>query len=460
MVDNISRIQQLLAESKFVEAQKEAEVLIHQDKSSESIELLEIYFESLKAQSRPLPQDLLFSLIDKILPTNPEEAQKWLAHLSKDKLKDKQRILLIEIQIAEMKGQTETLYTLISQYQIARYEAHNPNIPAVVQDLTKKYFPDDFQIQLQRLALELMRMDLVNCEKSIKGLILSCFERSSPKGTKAKLHLLYEVLRSCDSLQHLELYKNFCFFMSNGLADKKGYKKVIELIIYVEDFKFQALLLNFLVSQGLEEVAQDYAQEIRQNKEYNYVYLDKFLPHLKTFFFKRIEVKPKPTLPLLTDIDLKVGKSPSYPFYDEILSDISEEEILLAHLLKHQNFSTTDLLEIAVSFVQSEYFMAALKASDLAYTSTENTDLKLRASYLKITCLLKTGDCRAALDASLEALSLSSTQNDILSFLYSQAEAHLRLKEYKAAKKVLLKILAIDSQYRLAKERLERLNAI
>ena len=77
-----------------------------------------------------------------------------------------------------------------------------------------------------------------------------------------------------------------------------------------------------------------------------------------------------------------------------------------------------------------------------------------------MTCLLKTGDCRAALDVSLEALNFSITQNDILSFLYSQAEAHLRLKEYRAAKNVLKRILAIDASYRMAKERLERLNAI
>jgi hypothetical protein len=459
MVDNISKIQQLLAESKFVEAQKEAESVIYQSKSSVSKELLEMYFESLKAQSRPLPPDQIFLLIDKLLPSNPDEAHVWLSNISKDKFKDKQRILLIEIRIAELKGKTEELYNLISQFQILRYESRTPNIPVIIQDLSKKYFPHDFHIQLQRFALELMRMDLVVCELSIKELILSCFERSSPKGTKEKLNSLYEVLRSSESIQHLELYKNFCFFMSNGLTEKKDYKKIIELIIYFEDFKFQALILNLMVREKLDEVAKDYAQDIRQNKDYNYVYLDKFLPHLKSFFFKRSETKVKP-LPKMEEMDLKVGKSPSYPFYDEILSDISEEEILLAHLLKHQSFNTTDLLEIAVSFMQSEYYLAALKASELAFASTEVPELRLRASYLKVTCLLKTGDCRAALDVSLEALNFSITQNDILSFLYSQAEAHLRLKEYKAAKNVLKKILAIDASYRMAKERLERLNAI
>jgi hypothetical protein len=459
-VENISNIQQLLAESKFVEAQKAAELVLNQSKGSETIELLELYFESLKAQSRPIPYDQLFILIDKLLPLRADEAQSWLSHISKENFKDKQRLLFIEIRIAEIKGKTEELYNLISQYQILRYESHIPNIPTLILELIKKYFPNDFHLQLQVFATELMRMDLVNCEKSIKELILSCFEKSSPKGTKLKLNLLYEVLRSTTGLQHLELYKNFCLFMANGKIEIKDYKKVIELVIYMEDFKFQVLILNLLVQENLNDIAKDYAQEIRSNKNYNYVYLDKFLPHLKSLFFQRPAVTPKETTTLLSEIDLKVEKLQSYPFYDDILSDVSEEEVLLSHLLKHQNFTTVELLEIAVSFVQSEFYLAALKASDLALASTEENDLKLKACYLKVTCLLKTGDNRAALDLSLMALNLSVTQNDILSFLYSQAEAHLKLKEYKMAKSVLRKILAIDDSYRMAKDRLESLNAI
>jgi hypothetical protein len=459
-VENISNIQQLLAESKFVEAQKAAELILNQSKGSETIELLELYFDSLKAQSRPLPYEQLFLLIDKLLPLKAEEAQVWLTHISKDHFKDKQRIIMIEIRIAELKGKTEELYRLISQYQILRYEAHIPNLPDLIQTLTKKYFPHDFHLQLQNFALELMRMDLVTCEKAIKELILSCYEKSSPKGTKLKLNLLYAVLKSTSGLHHLELYKNFCFFMANGKVEKKDYKKIIELVIYFEDFKFQVLILNLLIQEELEDVAKDYAQEIRTNKDYNYVYLDKFLPHLKSLFFQKPEVAIKRNAPLLNEMDLKVEKAPIYPFYDEILSDVSEEEILLAHLLKHQDFSTIELLEIAVSFVQSEFYLAALKASDLAFTSTNINELKLKACYLKVTCLLQTGDFRAALDLSLMALNISVTQNDILSFLYSQAEAHLKLKEYQMAKKVLRKILTIDDSYRMAKDRLERLNAI
>lgn len=459
-MESISNIQQLMAESKFVEAQKAAELILNQSKGSETTELLELYFDSLKSQSKPLPRELVFQLIEKLLPEKTDDANEWLMQIDKEVFSDKQRMILIKIRIAELKGKTEELYHLISEYQILRYEAHEPNIPLIIQSLSKKYFPNDFHLQLQLLALDLLRMDLGTSEKLIKDLILSCFEKSSAKGTKLKLNLLYEVLQSVPALQHLELYKNFCLFISNGHIDKKDYKKIIEMIIYMEDFKFQALVLNLLVSENLDDVAIDYAQDIRKNKDYNYVYLDKYLPHLKTFFFQKPEIKIKESLPLINETDLKTDKPIIHQFYEEILAEVSEEEILLAHLLKHQNFSTIELLEIAISFMQSEFYLAAYKASDLAFASTDVAELKLKACYLKVTCLLKTGDYRAALDLSLTALNLSITQNDILSFLYSQAEAHLKLKEYKHAKNVLKKILSIDASYRMTKERLERLNAI
>ena len=459
MVERISILRQLLAESKFVEAQKEAELILNQSNGSESAELLELYFDSLKAQSRPIPTELLLSLIEKLLPQKSDEAQKWLEDLATPSKKYQQQLLLIKIRLADLKGKTEELYNLISQYQIIRFENRTPGIPEYIQALVHKYFPYDFHIQLQKLALDMMRMDLKTSEALIQQLILSCYEKSSPRGTKEKLNALYEVLASSEKLYHLEVYKNFCQIMAQGIADKKDYKKVVEFVIYVEDFRFQALILNFLVAEGLAEAAKDYSLSVRANKDYSYVYFDKFFPHLKTFFFQKLKAKPVATAPAEV-IDLKVGKTNPTPMIDEMMAEISEEEVLLAHLIKHQNYSTTELLDIAVSFVQSEFYYAALKASELALSSTTENYLKLKAYYLKVTCLLKTGDYRSALDVSLEALSISSTQNDVLSFMYSQAEAHLRLKEYSSARTTLRKIIAIDSDYRLAKERLDRLNAI
>ena len=460
MVERISKIQQLLAESKFVEAQKEAEIILGESRSSESIELLELYFDSLKSQSRPLPSELVLSLIEKLLPTRPGEAQEWLRSIPQDQNVDKQRTLLIQIRISEIKGQTEALYQFISQYQILRYEAHIPNTPKIVADLSEKYFPKDFHLQLQNLALDLMRMDLLKSENTTKELIYSCFEKSWPKGTTDKLNSIFLLLSKVENPGQLEFYKNFCFLMVNKIQDKRDYKKIIELVMSFEDFKMQALVLGLFFKEGLNEEAKEYAREIRKNKEYSYIYLDKYLPDLKFYFFQRQVEEKKNSGSLLTEQDLILEKRVTDPFHEVALAEVSDEDSLLAHLLKVQEFTTTELLDLAVSFIQSEFYLAALQASEMAFNSTDVVDLKLRACYMKVVCLLKKGDYRSALDTSLDALNFSVTQNDILSFLYSQAEAHLRLKEYKSAKGVLGKILSIDSNYRQAKERLERLNAI
>lgn len=460
MVERISYIQQLLAESKFVEAQKVAEIILSESRSSESIELLELYFFSLKSQSRPLPSEFVFALINKLLPNRPDEAQEWLRSMTQDQTLNKQRMLLIQIKISEIKGKTEELYQGISQYQILRYEANIPNTPQLVNELSEKYFPHDFHLQLQNLALDLKRRDLDKSEKQTRGLILSCFEKSSPKGSVDKLNSIYQVLARIGNSGLLELYRNFCFLMVNKVQAKKDYKKLVEFVIAFEDFKMQILVLNLLVKQGMDEIAKEYSREIRKNKEYSYIYLDKYFPDLKFYFIQKQIVEKKVAGYLLTDADLVLEKK-TIDFFEEVsLADVSDEDALLAHLLKHQEFSTSELLDVAVSFIQSEFYLAALTASELALNSTDVGELKLRASYMKVVCQLKQGDYRSALDTSLEALNFSVTQNDILSFLYSQAESHLRLKEYNPAKAVLRKILSIDSNYRQAKERLERLNAI
>ena len=457
MVDSISKIQQLLAESRFVEAQKTCELEFLQ-KNSEQPELLELYFESLLAQSKPLPQELLLTLIEKILTQDPDRAERWLIEFKGSH--HNLRIIQIKIAVAEKKGRTENLYRLISDYQVLRFETKSPVISENVIELSNKYYKNDFHLQLQRLALDLLRMDLAHAENELKGLILSCFERSSSRGTKEKLDSLLEVLKTAESLFHLEVYKTFCHFLAYGLSEKKDFKKLIELVIYFDDFRLQVLLLDFMWRQDLKDVAEEYSYIIRKNKEYTYVYFDKYFPHLKFFFFKKQQKTTSEQGSLLTSEDLKLTKfSPVAPEAQEPAA-ILEEEVLLAHVLRLQAFSTCELLDIAVSFLQSEFFHAGIKAAELASLAAQNDEERLKSSYLKVFCLLKLGDYRAALDCSLEALKNATTENDVLSFLYAQAEAHTHLKDFKAAKTILKKIVAIDAGYRLARERLDKLNAI
>jgi tetratricopeptide (TPR) repeat protein len=457
MVESISKIQQLMAESRFVEVQKLCESEVMQSNSVQP-ELLELYFESLLAQSKLLPHELVLTFIEKMIPTDPDKAQRWLGEL---KLSEQSlRIINIKISLAEKKGRTEHLNRLISDYQILRFQTKAPILSENILQLTQKYFKNDFQLQLQRLALDLMRMDLVRAEEEIKGLILSCFERSSSRGTREKLQRLLEVLQTAERLFYLEVYKTLCIFLIDGIQDKKDYKKTIELIIFFEDFRLQVLLMDLMWKAELNEICEEYAGVIRKNQDYSYVYFDKYFPHLKSLFYKKQETSEKEQSPYLSPDDLKSTEFSHAPIEVEQTEKITEDELLLSNILRHQSFSGSELLEIAVSFLQSEFYLAGLKASEMAFEASVEDKDRLKSSYLKVFCLLKLGDFRAALDCSMEAIKTASTQNDVLSFLYAQAEAYIKLKDFISARAILKKIITIDSGYRLARERLDKLNAI
>jgi hypothetical protein len=455
MMETISRIQQLLAESRFVDAQKSCELEFQQQNSTN--ELREFYFESLIAQDKPLPVDLVLDHVESLLSTDFTRAEHWFNLI--DISKFHQRGLLLKIKILELKGKTAELYQNISAYQVLRFESRCPDLPSIITELSEKYFRGDYQLQLQRLALDLMRLDLVKSEDTIKTLLLCSYERSSTRGKKERIEALLEVLKTPESIFHLELYKNFCGFLLSAELDKKDVKKLIELVIYVEDFRLQALLLDLLFRFNLSDIIQDYSSIIKKNKNYSFVYFDKYFPHLKNFFVQKTDKVVGPKTSLLTEEDLRLVQKIAPLISNEEPATETEEEALLIHLVRLQSFSCVELLDIAVSFLQSELYRAALHTADLASQNATLDEERLKGSYLKVTCLLKLGDYRAALDHSLEALKIAKTQNDVLSFLYAQAEAHLRLGDKRAAKIILKKIISIDAGYRLARERLEQLNA-
>lgn len=459
MVESIPRIQQLMAESRFVEAQNEAEIQLNLRKGSETTELIESYFQTLVAQDKPVPGELLLKLIELSLPDKIQIAKTWIERLDLTKNLNKRRVLLVKMSIAESLGRTEELYKLVSEFQIDCYENNYPVQNETVERISKKYFNQDFQLGLQRLAITLLRLDLGEAEKIIRSLIISCYEKTSSRGKAERLRRIADVLSGAERLYHLDLYRTLCVLLANGISEKKDLKKLIEVIIFFEDFKIQAIILNYLEENKLLEIATAYAAEVRKNKEFNFVYFEKFFPRSKQHFIKAKNIKEVETQ-IEEKIDLELTEEIPKLVFENIENEITEEESVLVNVLKYNNYSSNELVELAISFLQAEYYKAGLKAADLAYSSAEDDKMKLKSGYLQISCLLRIGDNRAVLDRAIEALQIAESQNDVLSFLYCQAEALIKLNDTIAAKSVLKKILIIDQNYRLAKERLEKLNAI
>jgi hypothetical protein len=451
----------MMADQKFFELQKLLEVQLT-IKSEARYELLSLYFETLTAQQKILPFDLAIELAE--LSSLHKKHEFSLNLLQELKLERHQRffsrILKIKIQAAEDKGQRNELYNLISDFLLRQFEKQVPVIPDWIRELINKYFLHDFNLQLKELSLCLMLSDLDQCEKLTKELITSCVEKSTPRGISEKLLSIGEVLRSGVKKGQLEIYQNFCLISAKGITDKTDYKRIVEMIILFSDFKFQTLLLNLLAELELDDEATEFAATMRSAADYDFVYLDKFFPHLKSYFIKS-SVKKEKLPEVLPEIDLKLTSK----VVEQVISptfdiDTDEDEQKYFSLLKYQTYTSDQLCDLAVSFLQSEMPKVALKASELAIAQSETDQGYLKGSYLKLTSLLLLKDYRAALDTCLDAISKATSKDDILSFLYGQAEIHIRLDQKKQAKNILSKILAIDSEYRLAKERLDRLNEI
>ncbi len=64
IVDLIASIRQMMAEARFFEAEKLAEINLNDKSQQVRNELLEVYLESLKSQNKNIPEDFVIELIE------------------------------------------------------------------------------------------------------------------------------------------------------------------------------------------------------------------------------------------------------------------------------------------------------------------------------------------------------------------------------------------------------------
>lgn len=449
----------MMAEQKFSELQKLIEVQLTFEKESR-YELLSLYVDAIKAQEKIVPPEIILELAEHYSETHEHSLSHEL--LSNLPLKIREtffiRLAKIEMKAAVDKGQMGELYTLIANFYLRQFEKQMPFVPSWIRGLSAKYFSGDFNLHLKDLALALLTNDVDRAIELTKVLLVGCVEKSSPKGTQQKLNLLSEVLRSGGHKGHLEIYQSYCLLAARESLDKTDYKKIVEMIIGFDDFKFQVMVLNLLHQHNLIEEAQSYSEVLKGHENYDYVYFDKFFPRLKSYFYKfnrptEEEKKPVPSPDLDLEHPLTLGA-----LGDVVPPESSDDlDTYYLNFLKYQNFSADQLCDLAVSFLQSEMPKVALRASELVILNAHDDQTFLKGSYLKLTALLQLLDYRAALDTCLEALSKARSEDDVLSFLYAQAEIYMRVQQKTEAKQILKQILSIDAKYRSAKERLEKL---
>ena len=462
MVDYLTQIRQMMAESKFSEALSFTEVQLSILESTSRLELLPLYLELLEIHKRTPHPILLIEAAESVVDRNIEQAEKWMHRLSPVDLKlHFRRTTLIKMKIAEAKGNLLELYRYITELNLHLYEAKVPHRLDVVFKLQQKYFKHDFHLRLNDLAVHLMLSELGLAEETTKELILSCCEKSSPRGTTEKLNAIREVIQSFTERSYLEIYSNLCLLSVGGIGGTADYKKLAEMVIYFDDFKFQVLLFNLLVEFGFSDCIESYSSEIKNNVDYDFVYLDKYFNHLKQYFHAPRESKEKHSEVQVSQDDLILNGPTEVADESPAESlEASAEELLIMKTLKFHDYSLGELLELAVSFLQSDFIQAANEATQLCMDKAQNDSDYLKACYLKLICLMKHKDYRAALDLSFVAIEKAVNENDLLSFLYLQSEAYLQLGDKAKARKILNNISKVDSNYRLVSERLKRLDEI
>ena len=428
------------------------------DKKIKSAELYELYFTALERQSLRIDSYKILDFVDLIFIVDTAKALLWLEKIKDSKIINSQRYLYTEIKLAEKLGQLEKVYQLVCNYNIQSIERKNPIIPADIDNLINKFFLDDFNLKLQRLSLSFLRNDLDTSEIILKDLILSCYERSNTKGQNLKLKNILEILRLEESNQKFRIYKDLLGFLLKETDKSQGYKRLIECIIYFDEFKLQVLILEVLNS--LEATtAKSYGKVIRTHKDYDFVYLDKYFSHLKKYF---IELPKKSKEKPIEDIkiDLTSIEASDSPLMGSFYEHVDEEEIYFVRQIKNESFSVETLIDFATTLMQSDCLYACEETLKLAQTQVSKDFDILRVRYLYVTCLLKRRDYRASLDMILDTLPMCKSENDLLSFLYAESEVYIRLEENQNAINVLKKIVTMDSSYRLAKDRLDKLNEI
>ncbi|MES2528510.1 MAG: hypothetical protein V4598_15610 [Bdellovibrionota bacterium] len=456
MKDLIESIRQMMAGENFSSAETALETALISALPSARSELIPLYLESLLQQKKSLPDHLVLEVINLMWDANPEDAIRIFENGSSSLMtSNDSRILFFRMKLAEKRGHIRELHDLISGFHLRLFERSLPSVPQLVTQLVQKYFRTDFQLQLQDLALTLLRKDIASAEDKIKKLILEAYEKSAPKILRGKLESLLQVLGSQSEKGHLDIYQSFLQVTLSGFAEKKDFKRLAEAVIYFEDFRFDIMLMQILVTNAYTDIATDYARELAAHKKYDFVYIAKHFPDLKKYFVNitqpvsRAESWESPDLALTESLvkSLVLTENP----------ERTEDEVLLIQLVKNHGYGDATLLDLAVSFIQSELPGVALASAMIVHERSTDDRVKLKAAYLALTALLQCGDYRKALDLALDSMKFVKTTDDLLSFLYCEAEAYLRLEMKKEARQVLKKILSIDSGYRMARERLEKL---
>ena len=454
MVEQIEKIRLMMAEQRYIEAQQLVEQTMLMHKSDQ---LLGLYIEIHLLQGSHLPYSETVRFIKSIQEQDPHRSLDLLFKLNIQTVEVK----LLEINLYARLGALDELYKSISSFYLYLYERKIPRLFNEVHVLRRKYFTNDFKLELQEIALEADRGWTDDLEKRINKAIQECFQSYNIKNRQEKIQQLHQVIEALPFNNASRIIASMLKLYLEGTKESRDYKKLIELVLYFEDIAMKAIVLNLLDKLNLEEAAAVYANSFRLNEDYNFVHFEKYYPHLKKYFVTAKKETSQDLSPML-NIDLTLHERREDDLEEGSIQELDEtnSDLDILENLKHLEYDITGWLNLSVGFLQSDFPKSALFCAQRVREFSSSDEEFLKGCYLATHALMKSQDYRLALDYCYEAIERSSLETDMLSFSYLEAELLIQLGEKLAAKIVISQIQKIDADYRLSAKMQKRLDEI
>ena len=148
-MESISHLRQMMAEQKFFEVQRAVELQLSLNTAARG-ELIPLYVETLNAQSKNVPAEILIELAQlESQNNNHDVVVTLLSGLSaRDINKNFKLINQLLFKALDAKGRVSELYELLSEFLLHQFETRNPSIPDFVTYSIDKYFKHDFYLKL------------------------------------------------------------------------------------------------------------------------------------------------------------------------------------------------------------------------------------------------------------------------------------------------------------------------
>jgi len=456
-----------MAEEKFYDAEKLSEISLMNNLIQDREVLLSLYLDAVKQQNKVPALKFTLEYVEMNLENSFERAFESFKLV--EEINDDQHLtrkIKIQLKIAETSGELDTIYKEIKRFKLKLLELNKPIKFEFIEILISKYFKKDLDLKILELAYTLSTGNLKLVEKNIQELIQEIFQDHKCKNKKDKLLMLGKILESQDGKKHLELYQNYCFLFCFGIREKKDYKKIIELLILKQQFEYQVLVLYLIDHLNLFDIATIFAKTIKIKEDFNFIYVSKNYPNLKKYFGVQKKTSIDDSRPHEMKWDrceeefLGIVKDLDNQGLSSFQMEINTEEFKIINSLKFQELNEEQLINLASSFMQSEYFKAVQFALDLALKFDLSHEKYLKVLYLKSLASFKLGEFRSVLDLGIEALSKENNENDILNFLYLIGESYYFLDKRTEALVTFKKILNINENFRNVIQRIRELDEV